>query len=309
MTAAPDPSPAPTTAAATTTAAALLRASPLPALEVRILLSHALGWRRTELITRGDEPLGQAGVERYRALEARRAAGEPIAQIVGAREFYGLEFEVTPHVLIPRPETELLVEAALAAMEGLANPRVLDLGTGSGAIAVAIASARPDARVWALERSAEALTVAARNAAKLVGMQRPGAALTLLQSDWYAALDPALSFDVIVSNPPYIAATDPHLAAGDLRFEPRGALTDEADGLSAIRAIVHGARAFVAPGGELWIEHGYDQAAAVRALIAAKGFVEVRSLADLAGIERVSGGAAPAAHGRTARRPARGSAR
>ncbi len=274
------------------TAAALLRASPLPALETRILLAHALGWRRTELITRGDEPLAEAQVAAYRGLEARRGAGEPVAQIIGAREFYGLDFEVTPHVLIPRPETELLVETALSALAPLANPRVLDLGTGSGAIAVAIASTRPDARVWALDRSAEALAVAARNAARLVGERRPGGAIELLQSDWYAALDPALSFDVIVSNPPYIASGDPHLAAGDLRFEPRGALTDEADGLTAIRAIVAGARTYAAPGGQLWIEHGYDQAAAVRALIAAHGFGDVRSVDDLAGIERVSGGIA-----------------
>jgi release factor glutamine methyltransferase len=299
MTAAPNAS---NVSNACLTAATLLRASPLPAPESRILLSHALGWRRTELITRGDEPLAHQQVEHYRALEARRSAGEPIAQIVGAREFYGLEFEVTPHVLIPRPETELLVERALAAMERLANPRVLDLGTGSGAIAVAIALTRPDARVWALDRSSEALEVAARNAARLLDVNRPGGALTLLQSDWYAALDPALSFDLIVSNPPYIAGTDPHLTAGDLRFEPRGALTDEADGLSAIRTIVDGASAFAAPGGELWIEHGYDQAAAVRALFVAKGFADVRSLADLAGIERVSGGVAPAGNGCTGSR-------
>ncbi|PMS34753.1 [protein release factor]-glutamine N5-methyltransferase [Trinickia symbiotica] len=277
------------------TATDLLRASPLAALEARILLAHALGWRRTELITRGDEPLDEAQVAVYRSLEARRAAGEPIAQIVGAREFYGLEFEVTPHVLIPRPETELLVETALAAIAPLTRPRVLDLGTGSGAIAIAIASARPDARVWALDRSPEALAVATRNAVRLVGERRPGGAIELLQSDWYAALDPALSFDVIVSNPPYIASGDPHLGVGDLRFEPRGALTDEADGLSAIRAIVVGAGAFMAPGGQLWLEHGYDQAAAVRALIAAQGFADVRSLGDLAGIERASGGIAPGA--------------
>jgi release factor glutamine methyltransferase len=291
MSAAPEPSALPTASAAATTADALLRAAPLPALEARILLAHALGWRRTELITRGDEPLGQAQVTHYRSLEARRTIGEPIAQIVGAREFYGLEFEVTPHVLIPRPETELLVETALAALVPLANPRVLDLGTGSGAIAVAIASARPDARVWALDRSAVALAVATRNAARLLDARRPGGPVTLLQSDWYAALDRSRwSFDVIVSNPPYIAATDPHLTAGDLRYEPRGALTDEADGLSAIRAIVSGARTFAAPGGQVWIEHGYDQAAAVRMLLAEQGFAEIRSMTDLAGIERISGG-------------------
>lgn len=276
------------------TAASLTRSSPLPALETRILLAHALGWRRTELITRGDEALSDVQIASYRALEARRAAGEPIAQIVGTREFYGLEFEVTPDVLIPRPETELLVETALAAVKDLASPRVLDLGTGSGAIAVAIAAARPDARVWALDRSEKALTVAARNAQRLLAPGRAGGSLRFLESDWYAALDPALAFDVIVSNPPYIAAGDPHLVSGDLRFEPPGALSDGADGLSAIRAIVAYARSFLAPGAQIWIEHGYDQAAAVRALLAQRRFADVRSLTDLAGIERASGGRAVA---------------
>jgi release factor glutamine methyltransferase len=272
------------------TADTLLRASLLPALEARVLLMHVLGWRRTELITRGERPLEAAQVDAYRALEARRAQGEPIAQLVGAREFYGLDFDVTPDVLIPRPETELLVETALAAMEGLAQPRVLDLGTGSGAIAVAIASARPDARVWAVDRSEAALQVAARNAAKLLDARRPGGALTFVAASWYDALDAALRFEVIVSNPPYIASGDPHLAQGDLRFEPRGALTDEADGLKALRAIVAGAPAHLAPGGMLWMEHGYDQAAAVRALLEAQGFSDVESREDLAGIERISGG-------------------
>ena len=271
------------------TADTLLRASPLPALEARTLLMHVLGWRRTELITRGERPLEAAQIDTYRALEARRAQGEPIAQLVGTREFYGLDFDVTPDVLIPRPETELLVETALAAMEGRAQPRVLDLGTGSGAIAVAIASARPDARVWAVDRSQAALDVAARNAAKLLDARRPGGALTFVAASWYDTLDPALHFDVIVSNPPYIASGDPHLAQGDLRFEPRGALTDEADGLTALRAIVAGAPARLVPGGVLWMEHGYDQAAAVRALLEAQGFADVGSREDLAGIERISG--------------------
>ncbi|MCG5078580.1 peptide chain release factor N(5)-glutamine methyltransferase [Paraburkholderia tagetis] len=272
------------------TADTLLRASPLPALEARVLLMHVLGWRRIELITRGERPLEAAQIDAYRTLEARRALGEPIAQLVGAREFYGLDFDVTPDVLIPRPDTEILVETALAAMEGLAQPRVLDLGTGSGAIAVAIASARPDARVWAVDRSEAALDVAARNAAKLLDARRPGGALTFVAGSWYDALDPALRFDVIVSNPPYIASGDPHLAQGDLRFEPRGALTDEADGLTALRAIVAGASAHLVPGGVLWMEHGYDQAAAVRALLEAQGFADVGSKEDLAGIERISGG-------------------
>jgi release factor glutamine methyltransferase len=280
----------PATPAAPATPATLLRGSPLPSLEARILLTHVLGWRLTQLITRSDEVLGAELVERYLALQARRAAGEPVAQLVGAREFFGLDFEVTPHVLIPRPETELLVETALAALENSPRPRVLDLGTGTGAIAVAIASMRPDAQVWALDRSAEALAVATRNAARLLDAKRPGGAVVLTQSDWYDSLDATLRFDVIVSNPPYIASGDPHLDEGDLRFEPRGALTDEADGLSAIRAIVAGAPARLAANGVLWMEHGYDQAEAVRALLTAQGFAQVRSERDLAGIERISGG-------------------
>ncbi|WMY08572.1 peptide chain release factor N(5)-glutamine methyltransferase [Paraburkholderia phenoliruptrix] len=272
------------------TPATLLRASPLPPLEARILLTHVLGWRQTQLITRADEVLDGACVERYLALQARRMAGEPVAQIVGVREFFGLEFEVTPHVLIPRPETELLVETALTAMQDLARPRVLDLGTGTGAIAVAIASMRPDAQVTAVDRSAEALAVAARNAARRLDAKRPGGAVIFAQSDWYGALDRGLCFDVIVSNPPYIASGDPHLAQGDLRYEPRGALTDEADGLSAIRAIVTGAPARLSSHGILWMEHGYDQAEAVRTLLTAQGFADVRSERDLAGIERISGG-------------------
>ncbi|PXW16906.1 peptide chain release factor N(5)-glutamine methyltransferase [Paraburkholderia caballeronis] len=273
-----------------TSAAALLRASPLPVLEARVLLTHVLGWRRTELITRGDEPLDAASVARFRALEARRVSGEPVAQLTGSREFFGLDFDVTPDVLIPRPETELLVETALDALDRIAHPRVLDLGTGSGAIAVAIASARPDARVWAVDRSAAALAIAARNAARLAGPGRSGGALTFVEGNWYDALDPALRFDAIVSNPPYIANGDPHLSSGDLRFEPRGALTDEADGLAALRAIVADAPRWLAPDGVLWMEHGYDQAEAVRALLTARGFADVRSMRDLAGIERISGG-------------------
>jgi release factor glutamine methyltransferase len=278
------------TPATPNTPAALLRASPLPLLEARILLTHVLDWRPTQLITRSDEALSDEFVERYQALEARRVAGEPVAQLVGAREFFGLDFEVTPHVLIPRPETELLVETALTALENLSRPRVLDLGTGTGAIAVAIASMRPDAQVWALDRSAEALAIATRNAARLLDAKRPGGALALTQSDWYDSLDATVRFDVIVSNPPYIASGDPHLDEGDLRFEPRGALTDEADGLSAIRAIIAGAPTRLAADGVLWIEHGYDQAEAVRALLTAQGFAQVRSERDLAGIERISGG-------------------
>jgi release factor glutamine methyltransferase len=270
-----------------TTVAGLLRASTLPALEMRILLEHVLGWRRTELITHDEEELAAESVDRFEALVQRRAAGEPIAQLVGTREFFGLAFEVTPDVLIPRPETELLVEIALERLAEIQAPHVLDLGTGSGAIAVAIAFSRDDAQVWAVDQSAEALAVAARNASRLLSPERT---IVLLESNWTAALDPALRFEVIVSNPPYIAQNDPHLSEGDLRFEPRTALTDEADGLAAIRAIVQTAPFFLATGGSLWLEHGYDQAAGVRALLTARGFSDVRSERDLAGIERVSGG-------------------
>ncbi|MEX3548302.1 MAG: peptide chain release factor N(5)-glutamine methyltransferase [Burkholderia sp.] len=275
------------------TAAELLRATSLDAVDARILLAHALGWTRTQLITRADAPLAAADVKRYLTLAARHLAGEPVAQLVGSREFFGLEFTVTPDVLIPRPDTELLVETALDAINGIAAPTVLDLGTGGGAVAVAIASMRPDACVWALDRSAAALAVARSNAARLLDPARPGGTVRFLESDWYGALDPAWRFDTIVSNPPYIACRDPHLEQGDLRFEPRGALTDEADGLVASRAIAAGAPAFLLPGGTLWIEHGYDQAEAVRAILAAAGFEQVASLTDLAAIERSTGGRLP----------------
>jgi release factor glutamine methyltransferase len=269
-----------------TTAADLLRASALEPLEARVLLMHVLGWRRTELITRDHEPLSDDAVARFDALSARRAAGEPIAQLTGTREFFGLEFAVTPDVLIPRPETELLVELVLDAIAQTPSPRVLDLGTGTGAIAVSIAHARDDARVWAVDRSAAALDVARANATRLLDRNT----VAFVESDWTAKIDPSLLFEVIVSNPPYIASGDPHLEQGDLRFEPRGALTDDADGLTALRAIVESAPFLLARNGALWLEHGYDQADAVRRLLLARGFTEVRSVRDLAGIERATGG-------------------
>jgi release factor glutamine methyltransferase len=271
-------------------AAALLRACALPQLEARILLMHVLGWRRTELITRDREALSPDAIARFEALAARRSDGEPIAQLVGKREFFGLEFDVTPDVLIPRPETELLVELALEAIADASSPRVLDLGTGTGAIAISIAHARPEARVWAVDRSRAALDVARGNASRLLDAKRAGGPLSFVESDWTANIDPSLRFEAIVSNPPYIASDDPHLEQGDLRFEPRGALTDDADGLSAIRRIIESAPFLLANNGALWIEHGYDQAQAVLALLKARGFTDVRSTRDLAGIERCSGG-------------------
>jgi release factor glutamine methyltransferase len=207
--------------------------------------------------------------------------GEPIAYIVGEREFFGLPFHVSPAVLIPRPETELLVELTLERLPQ--NGSVLDMGTGSGAIAVAIAHTRPDTRVAAIDLSATALAVARQNAV------RNGTSVVFLQSDWYDAVENR-RFDVIAANPPYIVKDDVHLSQGDLRFEPIDALTDHADGLSALRTIIDGASQHLAPGGWVLMEHGYDQAAAVRELLRAQGFSDVQSWKDLASIERVTGG-------------------
>ena len=262
--------------------AQVLAQSPLDQLETRILLGHALGLTRVQLITRAEQVLDADAAARLGMLFERRLSGEPIAYLTGEREFHGLAFRVTPDVLIPRPDTELLVELACERL-----PRggaMLDMGTGSGAIAVAIAHARPDARVSALDASAGALAVARSNA------ERHGVRVDFLQSDWYAALAPQ-RFAMIVANPPYIVAGDSHLSQGDLRFEPVDALTDHADGLSALRAIIEGAPAFLDDDGWLLMEHGYDQAAAVRALL--QGWGDVQSWRDLAGIERVSGGMRP----------------
>jgi release factor glutamine methyltransferase len=266
------------------TIAELLRQPPLPPREARILISHALQLSRVQLVTRSEHALDEREAAAVSALFRRRLAGEPIAYLVGEREFFGLMLHTTPAVLIPRPETELLVELALERLP--ANGRVLDLGTGSGAIAIAIAHARPDASVTALDASAAALEVARAN------VQRHAVPIRLLQSDWYAALA-GERFELIVSNPPYIAQGDVHLAQGDLRFEPADALTDHADGLSALRAIVAGAPGRLAPGGWLLMEHGYDQAAPVRGLLARGGFADTQSWRDLAGIERASGARKP----------------
>lgn len=263
--------------------AAVRAALPLDPLENRILLCHATGLSRVQLITQSDRPLAPEEAQRLEALVARRLQGEPIAYIVGRREFFGLEFQVGPAVLIPRPDTELIVELALERLPQQ-HPRLLDMGTGSGAIAVAVAVTRPDAAVTALDVSQDALAIAQANAAA------NGASVRFLHGSWFDALDAGATFDVIASNPPYIAAGDDHLAQGDLRFEPVGALTDHADGLSALRIIVAGSGRHLAPGGWLLLEHGYDQAAAVRALLLDAGFAEVQSWKDLGHIERVSGG-------------------
>ena len=265
------------------TIAAVQAGLPLDPLENRILLCEATGLSRVQLITQGDRALTPDEASRLDDLVARRLRGEPIAYIVGRREFFGLAFQVGPAVLIPRPDTELIVELSLERLPDDA-PRLLDMGTGSGAIAVAVAHTRPDADVTALDVSPDALAVAQANAAA------NGARVRFLESSWFDALAAGETFDVIASNPPYIAAGDEHLVQGDLRFEPVGALTDHADGLSALRIIIQGSARHLAPGGWLLLEHGYDQAAAVRALLADAGFTDVQSWRDLAGIERVSGG-------------------
>ncbi len=266
----------------TATPAQWLLASPLPKTEARMLLQHASGMSRAQLITRDREPLAADTLATLNALAERRAQGEPMAYILGEREFYGRSFTVSPAVLIPRPETEHLVEAALAHLPQ--GGRVWDLGTGSGAIALTIALERPDAQVRASDISPDALAVAAQNARRL------GANIEFAHGSWFAVDKPSEqhSYDIIVSNPPYIEAGDAHLHQGDLRFEPPHALTDFSDGLSCIRALAAGAADYLKPGGWLLIEHGYDQGAAAREILQAAGWQDVATLADLAGLDRIT---------------------
>ncbi len=260
-------------------------ASPSAELDAELLVARVLGIGRAALAADPGRALAPDELFALESFALRRLAGEPVAYLAGRREFWSLDLEVTPDVLVPRPETELLVERALAAIAGLARPAVLDLGTGSGAIALAIASIRPDAAVTATDRSAAALAVAQRNAARL-GL----ANVAFLQGDWFAPLAGA-RFDVIVSNPPYVAAGDPALAA--LSYEPRSALVADADGLGALAAVAAGACAHLLPGGRLLLEHGAGQGAAVRDQLRAAGLVRVETRRDLAGHERASEGARP----------------
>ena len=268
-----------------TVGAALAQAGLAP-IDASVLLAHALGKDRASLVAHAADELPQQAFDAFFAAARRRRDGEPVAYLTGRREFHGIALDVTPAVLIPRPETEALVDAALDRI-GMDTPaRVLDLGTGSGAIALAIAHARPNADVVGVDIAGAALTVARGNA------QRLGLAnARFAPSDWFAALS-GMRFDVIVANPPYIAAGDPHLAEGDLRFEPRHALTPGGDGLDALRTIVAGAPAHLVRDGALLVEHGFDQAPAVRNLFVHHGYADVRSTRDLAGHLRVVAGRA-----------------
>jgi release factor glutamine methyltransferase len=263
---------------------ALARAG-IDAHEARLLLAEADGVPEASLVARPERRLAAAAVARFAGLAARRRAGEPIAYLLGRREFYGLPLAVGPAVLIPRPETELLVERALALLAPAAGAAVLDLGTGSGAIALAIKRHRPQARVVAVESSAAALALAGANA-RCLRLQ-----VELRQGHWLETVA-GESFELIVSNPPYVAEDDPHLTQGDLRFEPRDALVGGPDGLDAIRQIVLAAPARLARGGSLLLEHGLGQDRQVRELMERAGLVELATWPDLAGIARVTGGRA-----------------
>lgn len=252
-----------------------------------ILLAHALGRARSWLFAHADDPVARGDAERFDGLLQRRIAGEPVAYLTGARGFWTLDLAVTPVTLVPRPETELLVEVALARIPAAATVRLADLGTGSGAIALALAKERPRAQVVATDASAAALEVARGNA-----VRNGIGSVEFRQGDWLAALA-SETFDLIASNPPYIADGDPHLTQGDLRFEPAMALSCGVDGLNAIRTIVAGAPRSLNAGGWLLLEHGLEQGAAVRALLAQAGLVAVETVQDLEARDRVTLGKAP----------------
>ncbi len=288
--------------APTTITAALLRAGARlggcdhPALEAQLLLGHALGLARGELLARGDQLLAPDALAAYERAVQRRAAGEPLAYVTGRREFWSLPLAVTPAVLVPRPETELVVERALALL-GDRPAAVADLGTGSGAIVLALARERPQWRLTATDRSAAALAVAGANARALgVGNVR------FLDGDWYQPLA-GQGFDLIASNPPYVGTYDPVLRDPALRHEPLVALASGPTGLEDLAAVIGGASAHLLGDGWLVLEHGAGQAAAVAELLVGHGFRHVRCHADLAGLARVTEAQRPAAHSHPARGP------
>ena len=279
------------------TAQSLTSMSGLPRLEARMLLEMVLGQPREWLLAHDTDPIAPEAAAQFLTLAAQRRQGMPMAHLVGHREFMGHRLSVSADVLIPRPETELLVEIALQSLEDCAKGSLpspatgngaecslLDLGTGSGAVAISVALARPTVRVVATDLSETALVLAQKNAHQLE------ARIQFWQGNWYEALPAEGRFDVIVSNPPYIALNDPHLAQGDLRFEPVGALTDGADGLTALRQIITDAPQHLNVGGWLWLEHGYEQGEEVAQLLLRSGFNAVQTKQDLAGLPRITGG-------------------
>ncbi|MCZ2290940.1 MAG: peptide chain release factor N(5)-glutamine methyltransferase [Burkholderiales bacterium] len=263
-------------------ALAMARAQGVDRLDAQLLLAHRLQRPRSWLIAHDDEELDAEAEGRFAADLARRAEGVPLAYLVGEREFRGLSLAVTPAVLVPRPDTETLVEWALECLAGRSRPRVLDLGTGSGAIAIGIARARLDAVISATDVDPEAVAVARANAA------RHGASIEFLHGSWWEPVA-GRRFDLVLSNPPYIAESDPHLPA--LRHEPQRALTSGADGLDALRELVAGAAAHLEAGGQMLVEHGAEQGTAVRALFAASGLRALGTRRDLGGRERCTGAA------------------
>lgn len=262
----------------------LAAVTPTPRLEAEILLAHAGSLSRSALIAQAKDTPAAAVVQRFETLIESRLAGEPVAYLTGAREFWSLELEVCPDTLIPRPETELLVEQALARIPAQAAWRIADLGTGSGAIAIAIAKERAHCHITATDASAGTLAVARRNARRLAAGQ-----VEFCQGNWFAPLA-GRRFEMVVSNPPYVCEDDPHLRQGDVRFEPRTALAAGADGLDAIRTIVGAAPVHLTPGGWLLLEHGYDQGVQVMELMTQAGFTDVHVHRDLEGRERVCEG-------------------
>jgi release factor glutamine methyltransferase len=269
----------------------LLSHSPLPANESRILLAHILEQHyqlpRSAVIARDHLVLCPTAFAEWHALETRRMAGEPIAYLIGKKGFHGIELYVAPGVLIPRPETELLVDIALAEIQMIpGSASVLDLGTGSGAIALAIAHAASQALVVATDQSTQALAIANKNR-DLLNLAKQ---VAFAEGSWYEALKSVITFDVIVSNPPYIPAHDPHLSQGDLRFEPGLALTDLGDGLSCLEIIISQAGNYLKSGGLLAVEHGFDQSEAVVRLMITAGLREIQTYTDLAGHQRVVSG-------------------
>lgn len=264
-------------------AAARLPASPTSRLDAEVLLAHVCETNRTWLYTWGDRQLTQSQCERFQTLLAQRADGMPVAYLVGSREFWGLNLATSPATLIPRPDTERLVEVALESAP-MPTGELLDLGTGTGAVALAFASERPGWQATGVDVAADAVTLAQSNAQRL-----SIANARFLQSDWFSALS-GYRFGLIVSNPPYIADDDPHLLRDDVRFEPRSALVAEASGMSHLEWLAERAPDYLIPGGWLWMEHGHTQAPRVREILSRRGFHDVSSQRDLAGHERVTGG-------------------